>query len=125
MTTKNQTQQKTIIKCLDTFLIVIWVGWTVAGGVSDIFFLNPSYYWIHEMIFKWWSDIGIVLMVVTIVVSILRGILIMFFRKRLMPKPERTQQELPKLKEGETMLDYFHRIQSIKNNQSSQNNDKN
>ncbi|KKQ87527.1 MAG: hypothetical protein UT09_C0014G0009 [Parcubacteria group bacterium GW2011_GWF2_38_8] len=115
---KNQTQQKQIIKRLNIPLDVIWVGWViwvVTGSVSDIFFLNPSYYWIHEMILKWWSKVGIVLAVITIIVLVLRGILMILNRKRLTPEPERAQQELPKMKEGETVLDYFHRTQSIKN----------
>ena len=116
----NQTQQKPIIKRLNISLSVIWTGWVVwvvTGSVSDIFFLNPSYYWIHEMILKWWSKIGIVLAVITIVALVLRGILMMLNRKRLIPKPEGAQQELPKLKEGETVLDYFHRTQDREKNQ--------
>ena len=111
---ENQTRQKQIIKRLNIPLNVIWVGWViwvVTGGVSDIFFLNPSYYWIHEIILKWWSDVGIVLAVITIIVLVLRGILMMLYRKRLMSKPEIAQQELPKMKNGETVLDYFHRTQ--------------
>jgi hypothetical protein len=115
---ENQIQQKTIIKWLNILWSVTMTGWSIwvaVGVISGIFFLNPSYYWIHEIIIKWWSYVGIALIVATIIVAVLRGILMMLYRKRLTSKPERVQQELPKMKEGETVLDYFHRTQSIKN----------
>jgi uncharacterized membrane protein len=36
-------------------------------------------------------------------------------RKQTIQKAGEAQQKLPKLKEGETVLDYYHRIQSVKN----------
>ncbi len=122
---RNQTQQKPIIKRLNIVwraVGIMWVVWFAIGQVSDMLFLNPSYYWIHEMIFRRWSDVGYILLAVTVAISILTGGLMMLSRKHTAPKAEEAQQKLPKLKEGETMLDYFHRIQSAKNkgNQNQQ-----
>ncbi|MFA5773157.1 MAG: hypothetical protein WC908_00595 [Candidatus Paceibacterota bacterium] len=82
--------------------------------------LRPAFFWANDDYIK---PTLFVLWVIILFVGfkgdwVKKKLAWVLYRKRATPEPEKSQQELPKMKKEETVLDYFHRIQSIKNKDS-------